>query len=909
MGVGSPLRYEWSMMNFPHLSDTDFPNLDNVNVYAYKNEFDYSRWAVGTSIKLCNVLWNSDYNDVVKFDTNIERDKWFDDLNDYYSITLKSAINYVPETALKIPIPYDVAARFNYMVVTLPVLPGTNPSINYEDSEVGIRRWYFFIDTIDYRSANATACRLSLDVWTQYQNDIELHYMMLERGHAPVAFSNVDEYLANPIDNNDYLLAPDVTPSDAEIVRSSTFIPFGNGVKYVCFASTCPSYELSQMGTVLHNIPEYSWSNLTYTDVDVRHGYQLQVNGFHVGNGDDYTYLNTRNQPFARSQNFIPNGTYMYAIDAVSAQSFIDKMMDDCPVFFRTVLACFMVDENMLQFGNGINLYGFTIHECKGRSETLDIKLTKDMFDYPEEYQHLAKLYTFPYSSIELIDNVGETVTVRVENTGNITAHKDAMLAYPFLDARIWFDGINGTGSQSYMWVDMNGAPQMKQMPNSDWSKACFDLSIPCYTLYMDADKAWYLDNFATAIKGNGYRALAGYHNAVRSANTARANAIDSNNTMYANADRSANTLVTNTDNSANCNRSNADLTIAANTTNTNNSNTASENAYNYNSDAAVRKTSASNALSAASTNINQETTAATNVRTAACSGWQNAVGNAMSAAAMGGAAGAIIGPEGAAGGALIGFVGGLIGGEMGVFNAESNGAILLGAAQSVVSITGDTNHELTNIGNGAAQNCMEEENRLRTRTNTTNNNAFSAQTNNTNNMLRTNAGNNAATMRANANATRNTGNANAGYTREIGVLNAKETLESTRQGVQNELNAAKMGAPVQLTKSEGNYLSQYMGNNGVQFKVRTMPNGDVRQIGDTFLRYGYMLNQMWDVDKSGLCPMSHFCYWRASDIWVDDRASSNNAVQDAIIRIFRNGVTVWRDPMEIGKVAIYDNR
>lgn len=896
-------------MNFPHLSDTDFPNIDNVNVYAYKNEFDYSRWAVGTSIKLCNVLWNSDYNDVVKFDTNLARDKWFDDLNDYYSITLKSAINYVPESALKIPIPYDVAARFNYMVVTLPVLPGTNPPINYEDSEIGMRRWYFFIDTIDYRSANATACRLSLDVWTQYQNDIELHYMMLERGHAPVAFSDVDEYLANPIANNDYLLAPDATPSDAEIVRSSTFIPFGNGVKYVCFASTCPSYELSQMGTVLHNIPEYSWSNLTYTDVDVRHGYQLQVNGFHVGNGDDYTYLNTRNQPFARSQNFIPNGTYMYAVDAVSAQSFIDKMMDDCPVFFRTVLACFMVDENMLQFGNGINLYGFTLHECKGRSETLDIKLTKDMFDYPEEYQHLAKLYTFPYSSIELTDNVGETVTVRIENTGSITAHKDAMLAYPFLDARIWFDGINGTGSQSYMWVDMNGSPQMKQMPNSDWSKACFDLSIPCYALYMDADKAWYLDNFATSIKGNGYRALAGYHNAVRSANTARANAIDSNNTMYANADRSAATLVTNTDNNANCNRSNADLTIAANTTNTNNSNTASENAFNYNKSAAERKTDASNALSAASTNINQETTAATNVRNAGCSGFQNAIGSAFSAAAMGGAAGSIIGPEGTLGGASLGFLGGLVGGAISVLNADANGAIFIGAAQDVVSITAGTNESLTNISNGAAQNCMEEENRLRTRTNTTNNNAFSAQTNNNNNMLRTNAGNNAATMRANANATRNTGNANAGYTREIGVLNAKETLESTRQGVQNELNAAKMGKPVQLTKSEGNYLSQYVGNNGVQFKVRTMPNGDVRQIGDTFLRYGYALNQMWDIDKSGLCPMPHFCYWRASDIWVDDRASSNNAVQDAIIRIFRNGVTVWRDPTEIGKVAIYDNR
>lgn len=917
MGVGSPLLYEWSMMNFPHLSDTDFPNIDNVNVYAYKNEFDYSRWAVGTSIKLCNVLWNSDYNDVVKFDTNIARDKWFDDLDDYYSITLKSAINYVPESALKIPIPYDVAARFNYMVVTLPVLPGTNPPINYEDSEIGMRRWYFFIDTIDYRSANATACRLSLDVWTQYQNDIELHYMMLERGHAPVAFSDVDEYLANPIVNNDYLLAPDATPSDAEIVRSSTFIPFGNGVKYVCFASTCPSYELSQMGTVLHNIPEYSWSNLTYTDVDVRHGYQLQVNGFHVGNGDDYTYLNTHNQPFARSQNFIPNGTYMYAIDAVSAQSFIDKMMDDCPVFFRTVLACFMVDENMLQFGNGINLYGFTLHECKGRSETLDIKLTKDMFDYPEEYQHLAKLYTFPYSSIELTDNVGETVTVRIENTGSITAHKDAMLAYPFLDARIWFDGINGAGSQSYMWVDMNGAPQMKQMPNSDWSKACFDLSIPCYALYMDADKAWYLDNFATSIKGNGYRALAGYHNAVRSANTARANAIDSNNMMYDSADRNASTLIINTDNNINCNRSNMDLSIAANTANTNESNDAADDIWLMNSVNARAKNNTTNGMTYAATTVQQETTAAVasnNASTAmyhgASSGMHSMISLGETGFAIGSAAGGPLG--GAAGafvGGMLGLLGDLIPAQAEINAVNVNNPILLGGAQRAVDNMSIGNDTLTELGIDNAMQTKDRCNDTRTRSNTINNNALSAQTDNTNNMMRTNTANNAATIRANANAARNTGNANAGYTREIGVLNAKETLESTRQGVQNELNAAKMGAPVQLTQSNGNYLSQYMGNNGVQFKVRTMPNGDVRQIGDTFLRYGYALNQMWDIDKSGLCPMPHFCYWRASDIWVDDRASSNNAVQDAIIRIFRNGVTVWRDPTEIGKVAIYDNR
>lgn len=896
-------------MKFGRLHDTRFPNIDNVDVYAYKNEFDYSRWVAGTKIKLCNVLWNSDYSDVALFKTNIERDRWFNELQDYYTIELESDRDYVPEQAVKIPVPYDVAARFNYMVVTIPVLPGSEPPINYEDSEVGIRRWYFFINSIDYRAASTTACRLSLDVWTQYQNDVEIKYLMLERGHAPVAASDVDKYLANPIENNDYILAPDITPSDASVVRSANYIPFGNGTKYVCFASTCPASELTAMGSVSHNDPNYTFGNITYSDIDARYGYQLRVNGFKVGNGDNYSALNIHNNPFGRTQDYIPNGTYMYAIAASSAQAFITKMMDDCPVFFRTVLACFMVDADMLTLGSSISFHGYTLRECMGRNTQLDIELTKDMFAFPEEYQHLAKLYTFPYSAIEITDNVGESVTVRVENTGSITAHKDAMLAYPFLDARIWFDGINGYGSQSYAWVDMNGTLQQKEMPNSDWSKFCFDLSIPCYAIYMDADKAWYLDNFDANIRGNGRRALAAYHGAVRNANTARANAVDANNTMYANTDRDATTLVTNTNNTATCNRNNADLTIAANTANTNNSNTASSNITGYNNSASERKTSQSNAVSIATTLVDNETTAAVNKNSAAGSAWTSVLSGAMSGVGLGATIGAAGGPIGMGAGAAIGALGGIASGMIGIQVAEDTAGIVLNGQTTSVGIMNNANRATTAISTSVATLSTDEQNRLRSRTNTTNNNSFSRQTNNSNSTMRTNAGNNAATMRTNSDATRDTGNANAGYTREVGVLNAKENLEATQFGMQYELNGMKKRAPIQVTPENGNYLSHYVGNNGVQFKVKTMPNGDVRQVGDTFMRYGYALNQVWNIDESGLCPMPHFCYWKAGDIWVDDRASSNNLIQETMISIFMKGVTIWNNPDEIGKVSIYANK
>lgn len=893
-------------MKFGRLHDTRFPNLDNVDVYAYKNEFDYTRWVAGTKIKLCNVLWNADYSDVARFATNIERDRWFDELNDYYTIELDSDRAYVPEQAIKIPVPYDVAARFNYMVVTIPVLPGSNPPINYENQETGIRRWYFFVNSIDYRAANSTACRLSLDVWTQYQNDVDIKYLMLERGHAPVAVSDVDKYLANPIANNDYILAPDVTPSDSQIVRSSNYIPFGDGVKYVCFASTCPIDKLRSMGTVVHNDPEYTFGNITYSNVDARYGYQLQVNGFKAGNGDNYSALNTHVQPFGRTQNFIPNGSYMYAIQAVSARAFITKVMNDCPVFFRTVLACFMVDADMLTFGTSISFHGYTIYECIGTNSTVDIKLTKEMFDFPDEYKHLAKLYTFPYSEIEITDNVGETITVRVENTGKIKAHKDAMLAYPFLDARIWFDGINGVGSQQYMWVDMNGTPNKKNMPNSDWSKACFDLDIPCYAIYMDGNTAWYLDNFNSGLRGNAKRALSAYHGAVRSANTARANAVDSNNTMYANTDRDATTLTTNTNNTANCNRSNADLTIAANTTNTNNSNATSSELTTINNNAADLKTTGANVASSVTANIDQLTSAAVSKNSVGSAAYGNIVGATMAGVGLGFAAG---GPVGATLGAALGALGTIESAKIGTHYAADSAALLLNGSQAHVDVVRSQNSFTVGVSEAAALASTNAENTLRTNTNTTNNSAFSGQTDNTNATSRTNASNTAATMRANSDATRDTGNANAGHTREISVMNAKENLEAEHYAAQYALDDAKMRAPIRVTPERGNYLSQYAGNNGIQFKIKTMPNGDVRQIGDTFMRYGYALNQMWDLEKSGLCPMPHFCYWKAGDIWVDDRKSSNNLVQETMIAIFMRGVTVWNNPDEIGKVSIYDNK
>jgi hypothetical protein len=178
----------------------------------------------------------------------------------------------------------------------------------------------------------------------------------------------------------------------------------------------------------------------------------------------------------------------------------------------------------------------------------------------------------------------------------------------------------------------------------------------------------------------------------------------------------------------------------------------------------------------------------------------------------------------------------------------------------------------------------------------------------NTQNTSKTNANNNYNTDRTNATNTRNLIHANSGYTRQVEELNAKELLENAAATAMAAINDAANAKPIQIGESGGNPAADFMKTRGIQIKVKTQSDSAIRQTGDTFARYGYALNQMWNVAESGLNLRRHFTYWKASDIWVDDRESSNNSIQDFITKIFLRGVTVWKVPTEIGRVSIYDN-
>ena len=958
-------------MEFPHLEDTSFPNIDNVNTYAHQVVFDYTRWVPSTKIYLCNVRWNGDYEDCVKFDSDKARDDWFDELieetktsNPDCATVLKIATNVV-QSQVKVPIPYDRATQFNYLVVDVPVMTSDDDMLPYETKD-GYRRWHFFVENFDATAPSTTRLNIKLDYWTQYINSVGFNYFVLERGHAPVAATDVDKYLENPIENNDYLLTPDVNFGTNTVSQHTEFIPFGNGEKYICFASTCTASQLTALGTVTTDSsatfgdPTFS-DEPNYPDSSSRWGRQYHVEGYGFGSGRDYSNVTTPTGNAISTGGRIPNNLTVYAIKATSASDFMNSVLSKSPSFMRTIQACFMVAKELIELGTAHTIAGYTVYECEGtESKMRDLKLTKEMFDIPERYQKFAKLYTFPYSELEITDNEGKSVTVRIEETGSISAHAITSVAYPYLKMRMFLTGIGGKGSNTYQWQDLRGSHDA-EISGSDWFKFCFDMDIPTYALYMDGLTSWELTNYNRSLSNARKSALVNYHNSVREANNAKNNSVDNAETNNTNSRAAALTQRNNTVNASNTQHTNTNND--ANTTDANNANlracnsdvTANNNACSTaNTNEGIQKagtqlvnengrmsalTSHNSALNTTTTEKDNEVTTATSQNNfmSTVSQAMGQVGDGVVTGMLSGAAaGTVFVPGlgtmgGATGGAVIGAMAGAAGAiatYTGGSYVNSNAQTIVQANTSVTELTNATNRSNDSTNASYNQDNYSNDSRHTTNINTNNVNTATSNTNRNNQMNKSNTDNTTGTMRTNAtnldnmmttNANnlrdmsyanserlRATTESNADWTNRTAIAAAQDTLRNTQNNARATLYDMRNSTPVMVCNSKGDMDADYMRTKGVQFKIRTQSKDSIRCAGDEFTRYGYALNHVWEVGELRL--MKHFTYWKAKDCWVYDRCETSDLAQSVIGLIFKNGVTVWSDPKEIGRVNPYDN-
>lgn len=500
---------------FPHLTGaTAFPG-DNVNVYKYQNEFDYTRWDASARLKLCNVPWCGDYDNVVAFESAKARDAWLDALPEPEGAVAfaPTMIQVKPDGTVKLPLNVTNVQKYNYLVVDIPTPTSAAQPIEYATLP-RTQRFLYFVDDATQATASTTQCRVRLDMWQTFIYDMEFEYLMLDRGHAPMAEVTVDEYLANPRGTCDLLLAPDV---DAGADRSNT---------------------ATQVAHIIN--ADATWAVFfTYARAD----------GGTWGTEDASTWTTPANAYTGVQGAAAP---LAFAVEVSDLQGFLNAVDSQVPQFKACVLGLAFISKSLCTVAADFTFCGYACHTLTAteqRATMLDI--TRDAFKYEEPYASIAKLYTYPYAAIEVSDTDGGTTLVRVEDTtGQIDIVKSLSLVFPWVNVDCRLLGIGGVSESSIFYT----SGQRQFTYGGSFADTLKTWGVPVYQVSQSGarDAAWsgfYARKQAQLAADNAYS------NAITSADTAQTSGNASNATAQANANRSA----------ANITANNA-LAVAANT-------------------------------------------------------------------------------------------------------------------------------------------------------------------------------------------------------------------------------------------------------------------------------------------------------------------------------------------------------
>ena len=702
--------------NFLKGNESKFPHIENVNTYKYDNQFDYGRFdAPQMELQICSVPWDmgeahignrtiSGIGNVVYFGTKAERDAWFDAIPDdeCYRFTTKFKELH-RSLEIDVPIPYDMCAKHNYLRVKYNKFANDGSPIAYEGND-GLREWFWFVREVEFLAPSTTRLHLLDDAFQTWIYDIDFSGMVLERGHAPMFAVGVDDYLANPLNNNTPLLTEDVNYGNANIVKHSESQVFNEGDMIACVACT--------------GDPRMNW-----------------------GTKEDGNW----NTP--ASAGYYIDGcpsAFVFGMKIADLETFLVNVTVDFEQFKQTVKGVFFASEKLVTPTTEFEFAGVTCFTVREKRRMLDfVKLEKGMFGYDSKYSEIAKLYTSPYSHLEITDENGNVDIVKVEDTAGELKISAAMnLAFPFINIDAH---LIGAGGRVYNEVKFDNITQKSFGYSGQWYETLRSWKVPMFAVVLSAKREYdYSTHFDRAQQVVDYETA--QDNAYASADTMKDNADASADTMKANADASADTMI-----------ANAGLTVTANSATVARSNTSANDALGY--------TQTYNSGMALANNI---ITGAGTASTIAANEMQGAI------SAASGAAQSVVG---AVGSAATGDIGGAVTGVL-------NGAI--GAAGTLAS-TAVANGLTATMGNLAQSSNTASATASNTKSSWDTSNQTSTATDlaDIQNTLTTGTtANSAATVKANATRDQTTQKANATRSETMQKANADRTADAAQSAI-----------------------------------------------------------------------------------------------------------------------------
>lgn len=852
--------------NFPHLSDSSFPDAGNIDVYKFANDFDYRRYdAAQMSLQLCSVPWDvgevrvgqsiiPGLGNVVYFEDKENRDAYFKAIPDTECYRFETRFKELHrENKIDVPVPFDVAVKYNYLVVDYNLFANDASPVAYETQD-GLRRWFYFIREVEFIAPNSTKLHLILDAWQTFIYDLNISGMVLERGHAPMQAVSADDYLADPVDNCSYLLSPDAVNENASYIgKTAGEIVFNDAtdVRAVILSTGNPQGTWGTKAASTWNTPA----------------------GNNAIDGSP-TY-------------------YAHSVDVGNLNGHLSRIAAQAPQFMQTVKAVFFVSEKLLTLGTQFTFCQTVCTPVTTKYVSNEIlSLDTSNWPYPEEYEQIAKLYTYPYSYIELADEKGNETEIRIETLdGDVTFISRLNLVANCLNINGYIDS---TGKGSKRTIAFKNVSANSFGIKGNWYKTLMEWDIPTFGVVLESAREF---DYATHFNRKQSRLAASNTKASTdaSANNAKNNAYLSADAQYSNATDAAAVSLTNAGNSATLATTNATAQKAANTANNTTDKTRMDADVSADNVATGATSLAANAVIAGTTNnqIDAENQRATLAASSAVvTGGVSAVASALS-------------------GNIAGAVGSLVGAGTQAANAMMSAAISNDLSAS--------NASLQEANNTAMRDLTQT-------LNTTKNTIAQTQMDNAletaNTLTGTLAANSAATTNANAANSyelvaggdtytgtavrdRSTAKTIADNDNATAKANAVRTQNTALSAVDNQIAQAALQAPFEY----GEFSNAEYANTrpyGLFANIVTQDDYSISYAGDEFLRHGYMYNRQWRFDGNwNVCR--YFTYWKLSDIWTSNINIPDMYV-DRIRYLLLGGVTVWRSPEFIGHKSIYEN-
>lgn len=414
----------------------DFPGLPE-NIYEYENRFNYSVWTPNTTILMCNVPWDSSYRDVVRFDSDKERDAYFASrTSDGYAFTLNGLVYLRYGEPVRVNAPFDMVTRCNYMVVKnsmQPISPteGRQPDV-----------FYYFINDAKYLAPNTTQVNVQLDVWMTYYDRINFNLCYVNKGHVGIANEN------STIDNlSDYLTdAEGLNIGDEYEIADIAIDSFLNEPPYIVIM--CTADLTAGFGTV---------SNPT-----------LKTATGSINDG-------------------MPSGSAVYACNSENFLALMGKLQD-APWVSQCISMVTVVPARFVQNATSTTVAGIDMlvmpDSPAENIRSMDVPNVMGMFHIPERYRNLLKFYTSPYCVIEMTGyNGGEVVLkpecLELDNDDGISIFTNTVVAPPDIRAYSYVAGYNtakgvGGSVDADYYLPSGGDP----FPHSEYNEEGLDIAI-----------------------------------------------------------------------------------------------------------------------------------------------------------------------------------------------------------------------------------------------------------------------------------------------------------------------------------------------------------------------------------------------------------------------------------------------